>query len=208
MSVYWIKYRGTRFPVRRGETILGRSPYSSIVISNSLVSREHCALRLAQGGLQIIDLGSTNGTTVNDEKVTGAQKLEPGDIIGVGTDVLEVCVVEGKRGDEDATRRDVEESGNNLTRDPDTQTARVTLDLVEALVTSGSESDNPRRVGAPIRRAVDDLLTSVENNGRVLDEAERVRLLGVLDRLCEWYDDGSLDNWRQSANKRIEGLSS
>jgi pSer/pThr/pTyr-binding forkhead associated (FHA) protein len=69
LASLWLKYEGTRFPIRRGETLVGRSAYCTIVISDPSVSREHAALRLTQSDLQIADLGSRNGTFVNGDRV-------------------------------------------------------------------------------------------------------------------------------------------
>src|SRR5688500_3061098 len=83
MSTYWLKYRGTRFPIRRGETLLGRSPYCTIVLSNPLASRQHCALKLDGGNLTITDLESANGTWINGERVDGSRALSVGDLLRV-----------------------------------------------------------------------------------------------------------------------------
>ena len=47
MSEYRLQYRGTLFPIRSGEVILGRSSYASIVVNNPLASREHAVVRAA-----------------------------------------------------------------------------------------------------------------------------------------------------------------
>lgn len=57
------------------------------------ISRRHARFsRDASGGLVIEDLGSTNGTRVNDEAVLGARALHPGDRVGVGRSVLELRI--------------------------------------------------------------------------------------------------------------------
>ena len=64
-------------------TTLGRRPYNDIVIDNLAVSGEHAVIHMADDGVEIEDVGSTNGTYVNAKAVT-RQELRNGDIIEVG----------------------------------------------------------------------------------------------------------------------------
>ena len=50
-------------------TTLGRRPYNDIVIDNLAVSGEHAAIHMMPDGVEIEDLGSTNGTYVNAKAV-------------------------------------------------------------------------------------------------------------------------------------------
>ncbi|MEW1905617.1 FHA domain-containing protein [Streptomyces sp. NPDC056488] len=63
---------------------IGRDPVNGLRLSHETTSRLHAELSL-QGGLWVLrDLGSTNGTTVNGRRVTGAVVVRPGDVIGFG----------------------------------------------------------------------------------------------------------------------------
>ena len=62
---------------------VGRSRECDIAIDDPSVSRRHAELRRETQGYAIVDLGSTNGTQVNGEKVSRA-KLQPGDRITLG----------------------------------------------------------------------------------------------------------------------------
>jgi pSer/pThr/pTyr-binding forkhead associated (FHA) protein len=90
MSSFWLKVRDMRFPLRLGETLLGRSPYCSIVLNDGLVSRQHAAIRVTRDGVLVEDLGSRNGTWVNQQRINGAHALSPGDRIDIGGHALEV----------------------------------------------------------------------------------------------------------------------
>jgi two-component system cell cycle response regulator len=71
--------------VVEGACILGRDPDASIPIDSPLVSRHHAAVqRSGPGEWVIADLGSTNGTQVNDEVILGERPLKGGDIVRVG----------------------------------------------------------------------------------------------------------------------------
>jgi pSer/pThr/pTyr-binding forkhead associated (FHA) protein len=63
---------------------LGRAPRADFVVDTALVSRVHCRFLVNDvNELQLEDLGSTNGTFVNGQKVTKA-RLTNGDTLTVG----------------------------------------------------------------------------------------------------------------------------
>lgn len=63
---------------------VGRAPRADFVVDAALVSRVHCRLTLDNAGkLEIEDLGSTNGTFVNGQKV-GKTTLSDGDKLRIG----------------------------------------------------------------------------------------------------------------------------
>ena len=66
---------------------LGRDITNDIVINDPEVSRHHMRMTRGAGGFTIEDLGSTNGTFVNGQRLTGARPLRPGDMIGLGETV-------------------------------------------------------------------------------------------------------------------------
>ena len=90
MSAYRLKLQHLRYPLRLGETLLGRSVYCSIVLVGPQVSRQHAAIRVNRDGVQIEDLGSRNGTWVNRKRLSEVMALVPGDKIDVGGHQLEI----------------------------------------------------------------------------------------------------------------------
>lgn len=71
-----------------GEIItVGRDTASSIVIVDTEVSRKHARLRLQAGGYLIEDLGSTNGTFVNGQRLMGPHLLKSGELIKLADNV-------------------------------------------------------------------------------------------------------------------------
>jgi hypothetical protein len=84
------KYQGGEYPLAdSGELVIGRSSELDLVLIEDMVSRKHARLTVAPGGITIADLGSTNGTFVNGEKVRRAQ-LKEGDRILIGTSILKL----------------------------------------------------------------------------------------------------------------------
>ncbi|HMQ35131.1 MAG TPA: FHA domain-containing protein, partial [Chloroflexaceae bacterium] len=55
-----------------------------VVLDNPQVSRFHAQIDQAAGGATLRDAGSTNGTFVNGQRVSGAHQLRPGDVIQIG----------------------------------------------------------------------------------------------------------------------------
>lgn len=75
----------TTFRLRPSSTkTIGRATGADFILDESLVSRVHCRVEVnVSGDLDITDLGSTNGTFVNGNRVTTA-RLVPGDRLKVG----------------------------------------------------------------------------------------------------------------------------
>jgi ABC-2 type transport system ATP-binding protein len=80
---------GREFPVTK-QTVIGRDPAADLVIADSGVSTKHASFVPADGGLTVQDLGSRNGTFVNDQRLSASQLLQPGDRVQLGSTVLEV----------------------------------------------------------------------------------------------------------------------
>jgi len=71
---------------------IGRSTGAEFMLDAPLVSRLHCQLSATPEALEVKDLDSTNGTFVNDTRVTSA-KLRTGDRLKVGRVELKVSVI-------------------------------------------------------------------------------------------------------------------
>ena len=80
---------GERIDVDRA-VVIGRSPDCDLSISDTYLSSRHARVANDSGDLSIEDLGSTNGTYVNQELVDGRVHLERGDIVQVGGILFEV----------------------------------------------------------------------------------------------------------------------
>jgi hypothetical protein len=75
---------GNELTLDQGVVVLGRSSGCDIVVDDPNVSRRHAEIRRLGEGYSLVDLGSTNGTEVNGQRV-GETSLMNGDVIGVGT---------------------------------------------------------------------------------------------------------------------------
>ncbi len=84
------KYQGGEFPiVPDKQIVVGRSSDLDMVLVEDMVSRKHARITMQQDQIWIEDLGSTNGTFVNGEKIKRA-RLKEGDRVLIGTSILKV----------------------------------------------------------------------------------------------------------------------
>jgi hypothetical protein len=70
--------------------VLGRTEQADLVVSDATVSVEHARVRRVGRAWVIADLGSTNGTRVNDSPVKGETPLAVDDVLGLGNVRLRV----------------------------------------------------------------------------------------------------------------------
>ena len=98
------KLAGHGFALERPVIIIGRGRNCDIILDEHQVSRKHARLQNTPQGWMLTDLGSTNGTSVNGQRLPAGQPhaLQPGDRIALGTAVL---VLQGARRDEAAPQR-------------------------------------------------------------------------------------------------------
>jgi len=88
------KYQGGEFPLEPGqEYTIGRSSESSLVLVEDMVSRHHARIFIEDGAVKLADLGSTNGSFVNGERVRNADLAE-GDRILFGTSIIKLVRVD------------------------------------------------------------------------------------------------------------------
>lgn len=92
---------GKSFPLEKEETTVGRDLANEIAISDPEVSRRHARFLLRDDNVFVEDLGSTNGTFLNGERIASPQQLRKGDVITFGESV--VVVFEKVTQDADAT---------------------------------------------------------------------------------------------------------
>jgi pSer/pThr/pTyr-binding forkhead associated (FHA) protein len=90
------KYQGGEFPLRpHREIVIGRSSDLDMVLVEDMVSRKHAKITTDEKVVAIQDLGSTNGTFVNGEKIRKVD-LKDGDRILIGTSIIKLVYVDGE----------------------------------------------------------------------------------------------------------------
>jgi hypothetical protein len=88
------KYQDGEYPIpEAGELIIGRAADVEIVLVEDMVSRRHAKLVVHNNNMTLSDLGSTNGTYVNGEKIT-TLVVHLDDRVMVGTSIFKIIPLE------------------------------------------------------------------------------------------------------------------
>lgn len=82
---HWLVFRGRRVELREGENVIGRDPEAHVWLDAAGVSRRHARIVIDGGKVRLEDLGSKNGTTVQNRPVEGPVTLHDGDHITFGS---------------------------------------------------------------------------------------------------------------------------
>jgi len=88
----WIRANSVTYPIgQQGEIHIGRSIESSLrLFEDTSVSPIHCVIAFVNGRLEVTDLNSRNGTTVNGRRISDTTQLHHQDTINVGETELTV----------------------------------------------------------------------------------------------------------------------
>lgn len=79
---------GVTFPLEGDQLIIGRDSSNGVAINDAEISRKHSRLSFQGGKYVLEDLGSTNGTFVNGQRLAGPVVLKPGDVVSLGEQIV------------------------------------------------------------------------------------------------------------------------
>lgn len=114
---------GKVFTLDKAEIFIGRDLNSDVVVNDAEVSRKHSRMVLQGGSYLLEDLGSTNGTTINGQRLAEPQALHNGDVIGLGEHVA--LLFEEIRYDPEATVASVRTMASSPVIPPPVQATNV-----------------------------------------------------------------------------------
>src|SRR6476659_10544425 len=183
------KYQGGEFPLRPNrEIIIGRSSDLDMVLVEDMVSRKHAKITTDDNVVTIQDLGSTNGTFVNGEKVRKAD-LKDGDRILIGTSIIKIVFVDGDSTShltETEARSKMAVAANKRTAAPKSMAGSIEEiplpDLLQLLSTSRKSGvlvvHSDRHVGKIFFRKGQIYFTNLENQFNVGPRKALTRMLG------------------------------
>ena len=112
-------------------TTIGRSPDCHLTVKDKESSREHCAIEPVDEGYRLRDLGSRNGTRLNNEKVA-IELLDHNDVIRIGKTVMRFIDEEQTRPPRPKRRKPAGDNGAANLEEPATAQA-LAFDLKEAV---------------------------------------------------------------------------
>lgn len=82
--------KGTTIPLGTAPILIGRSPTCTLVIDDDYCSAKHCRIFPEGEGWRIEDLGSTNGTFLDNQRVSDPMPFKRGDQVRLGATTLEL----------------------------------------------------------------------------------------------------------------------
>jgi pSer/pThr/pTyr-binding forkhead associated (FHA) protein len=180
------KYQGGEFPITDKQILVGRSSDLDMVLVEDMVSRKHARIAMQGDQIWIEDLGSTNGTFVNGEKIKRG-RLKEGDRVLIGTSILKVIAGDALREGLDA-KRELESMAharrNSQQRTMSGSIEEVPLpDLLQLFGTS-------KKTGVLVIRTEDDVGRIHLKKGNIayaiINDLEDVQPLKGLYRMLTW----------------------
>ena len=79
---------GVTFPLEGEQLTIGRDSTNGVAINDAEISRKHARLMFQGGKYVLEDLGSTNGTFVNGQRLAGPIVLKTGDVVSLGEQIV------------------------------------------------------------------------------------------------------------------------
>ncbi len=104
------KFAGKEIRVSTAKFVIGRADDCHLRAQSELISRHHCALLVEPYLARVEDLGSRNGTLLNDEPIQGPRELRSGDTLTIGQLKFEVHLKSGLGGLKRPTVVDVQDA--------------------------------------------------------------------------------------------------
>jgi len=188
------KYQGGEFPLPASkELVVGRSSELDMVLVEDMVSRRHAKITVTGDQIFIQDLGSTNGTFVNGEKIKRA-RLQEGDRILIGTSIIKLVAADAS-------------SSPSASRSPNLEDVAAGRRTSQVRTMSGSIAEIPlpdlmqlfsasKKSGVLVIRTDHDVGKIFFDGGQVafstVNENYEVPPLKCLFRILTW-SDGSFD---------------
>lgn len=104
------KQKGMQIPISGDKFLIGRGENCHLRPQSSMVSRNHCLIQVGEGLATIEDCGSTNGTFLNDKRISKRCELHNGDQLRVGMLVFEIQLAVSVGGKKKPEVRSVQEA--------------------------------------------------------------------------------------------------
>ncbi len=204
--IFWLEYRGMRHRMHDGETLVGRGSRVAFFLDEASVSREHAVLRRTGDVVMLTDLGSSNGTFVNGEQITGSHKLAIGDRVRLGTADLTFGVTRGvspssiSPGIELIEQRSVARPVMDLSTEP----AFGSIEVLETLVANPENAESIEELSTMVRASVDRLVDSADKGRVKVGDLERARVIAIAETLRSWGASPEIELWSLSVQKRLQ----
>lgn len=152
---------GKNHPLKaKAETRLGRADENELVLTDTSVSRHHCSVIYRDGFYFVKDVGSRNGTYINEEKVGVGQELKLFHLDNVRLGLYEIRFLERSYTDKELAEKDALNSG------------KVTP--VKSAARETPQSENKEKEAAPVSEA-NDIIAGITDTSALNEEAKMAK---------------------------------
>ncbi len=136
---------GKEIPLRIPKFLVGRASHCHLRPTSELVSRQHCVFLVTDTEVRLRDLGSTNGTAVNGQRITGEVVLKHGDTVTIGTLGFRVVIRQPAQKPQATPPKAAAQLGSE-----DTDENKIAEWLLSGGDEDQSTSDMPTTFGTPV----------------------------------------------------------
>jgi pSer/pThr/pTyr-binding forkhead associated (FHA) protein len=164
-----LRYLVHDLEVPPGEFVIGRSPDCQLSLDDPLVSRRHAILVVQPETVYIEDLGSRNGVLVNGKRIAGPVRVNDGDQIQVGSQVMTLV---GVPGSETSNRENSQVAQRRQVHGPEV----ITITGVENEELAAATAEHPIQIEMPV--SPDKRISSLQLIGGL---AEKALVMGRAD---------------------------
>ena len=77
-------HAGKTIPITSPQFLIGRDPHCNLRPASPAISKQHCGIFVREGRVFVVDYGSTNGTSINGEPVSGEREAANDDKLKIG----------------------------------------------------------------------------------------------------------------------------
>jgi pSer/pThr/pTyr-binding forkhead associated (FHA) protein len=203
VRTFWFEYRGARYVIRQGETLVGRGDECTLQVDDVAVSRQHLMVRRTGDILTLTDLGSSNGTIVNGQPLLGSRSLRTGDRVTLGKSELLLGARESIESTVPPGIEILEQRRMPSQAEISTEPEFSTVAVLESLIKSRAAAEDTLQLAWMIRKSVDHLLAGNRSRGAALGPEYAERLESVVIEAESWVADGSFAEWAKSVRLQL-----
>jgi pSer/pThr/pTyr-binding forkhead associated (FHA) protein len=126
--------QGLEIPLKKDKFLIGRAKECSLRAGSEAISRRHCAIVRKDGSWTARDLGSRNGTYVNDTRIAEEVTLSPGDELRVGPLKFRIATAE--------TSKPAKEPASSAPEQPKPKKQPPVRDVADVIQRTVSKADD------------------------------------------------------------------
>jgi pSer/pThr/pTyr-binding forkhead associated (FHA) protein len=145
-------HAGKEISITKNRFLIGRGQDCQLRPQTDMVSRRHCEIVIEGGKVQVKDLGSRNGTHVNDEMIEGPRELKMGDRLRIGPLEFQIFIDHSPGGAKRAQVKSVQQAAARTVEAGAKASDDIDDSDVTGWLTEEDEADRARRLADPETR--------------------------------------------------------